>query len=210
ARSRRPGSRRGAQHRRGDQAAARRDGPPAARRGRDARGPAHQAQPRVALHGRRVGVPRRRCRHGRGRGRRGQSCSGAARARGGGRGHAGLPRRPRPVEPVDHAGRGEDPLRHLVLPSPDARRPRRAADRRARGGRHGLVHAAGRARRVRPRGDRARVPDDQDARAARPVRLRTGRARLRPRPDRRADHAEGRHRRRHGARAPPGRARLRV
>ena len=57
---RQTGTWRGAQHRRRDDAPRGRHGDRAARRRRRARGAARQAQPRAAVHGRRVGVPRRR------------------------------------------------------------------------------------------------------------------------------------------------------
>ena len=110
--------------RRGDRAAPGGDRHPAARRRRRARGPARQAHAAGALHGRRVGLPRRRGRRRRGRGRRGPPRRGGARAR---RRRPAIvarrPRRAREVLALDHARRGRDALRHPLLPGAAARRP---------------------------------------------------------------------------------------
>ena len=58
------------------------------------------------------------------------------------------PRRARPVLALDHAGRGDDPLRHALLPRPRARRRASRAIDGERDRRPRLVHAAGRARRA--------------------------------------------------------------
>ena len=176
-----PGARRGAQPRARDRAAAGGVGDPPARRRGSARGAARQAQPGRALHGRRVGLPRRRSRRTRGRGRRGPPRRRGARARRGGRDRAARPGGAGSILALDHAGGGQDPLRHPLLPRPRARRGR-AARRRRGVRRRRLVRAPGRARRAPQRRDPARLPDDQALRAAR--RLRHGRraARVRRRP----------------------------
>ena len=82
----------------------------------------------------------------------------------------------------------------FLAAAPDGRRPaaRRRRDRRPR-----LVHAAGRARGARARRDPARVPDDQDARAARrasppPTSCSSGRPAARSSPSSRRSSATGR------------------
>src|SRR3954463_7982077 len=183
--------RRGTAHgRRGNGAAPGGDGHPAAGRRRDARGPARAAHAEGALHGRRLGVPRRRGRHDGGRGRRGAPHRRHPRARGGGRDRPRRPGRAREVLPVDHAARGEDPLRHALLPRAGAAGPG-AAHRRRRMRRRRLGRAAGRAGRLPPRRARTRLPDDQAPRAARRVPQRRGAARPRARARRRAGRAAG-------------------
>ena len=138
--------------------------------------------PSGALHGRRVGVPRRRGRRGRGRGRRGPPRGGDPRAARGGGDHARGPRRARQVLALDHARRGADPLRHPLLPRRRCPRDRsRGSTARSAWTSAGsrppaalAAHAAGELR--------ARVPDDQAPRAAQRVRL--GRGEL-------LDHARG-------------------
>ena len=113
---------------RADAPAPGRERDPAARRRRGARGAARQAHAEGALHGRRVGVPRRRRRR---RARatatrptappRCASCSEEAAI------DARRSRRARQVLALDHPGRGADPLRHALLPG------RRCPPARSRG-----------------------------------------------------------------------------
>ena len=124
-----------------------------------------------ALHGRRVGVPRRRGRRARGRGRRGRTGVAAVREL---EEEAGIassrPGGAREVLALDHAGRGQDPLRHALLPRrrcPTARSRRSTASECVD---FGWLTPAGRARGA-PRGElAARLPDDQAPRAARGLR----------------------------------------
>ena len=91
--------------------------------------------------------------------------------------HAAGPGRARPVRALDHAARGVDPLRHLLLP----RRSRPTAPRRSRTGRdrrRALVRAGARARGLRGRRAADGLPDDQEPRGARALRHRRRAARV--------------------------------
>ena len=131
--------------------------------GERARGAARQAQPRAAVHGRRVGVPRRRGR------RRTRTAASRACAR--------WPRRPRVALPDAEAlvefsrwitpARGEDPLRHALLPRWRRRRTPSRGSTAAECVDIGWFSPAGALEAYERERDPARVPDHQDARAAR-------------------------------------------
>ena len=121
------------------------------------------------------------------------------RARGGGRDPSRRPRPARPVLPLDHARRGQDPLRHLVLPRAAPRRTRRPP-RRRRDRRRALALAGRRTRGLPRRRAVHGLPDDQAPRAALGLRVGGRAPRPRPRSRRPAGPAPGRD----GRARPPG------
>ena len=207
----RPAARRAAEHdRRG------RAGPPggvgdrAARRRRGARAAARPAHAEGALHGRRVGLPRRRGRRPRGRGRQLAPARGGARARGGGRRSRGIDARR--ARASSRAGSRRSRSRSASTPTssspplPDGQEPKIDGEE--------CVDLGW----FTPRGaldahvddePRARLPDDQAPRAVRAVRDRRRAARLRRRARRRAGRAARRDGGRGRARAAARRAGIR-